>query len=73
MWNHLWCPIDPRGYGVDDNDEEEEEEGEKYDPGGPVALLLCVNRVLSYSSLYGGRSQAVVPAGSPSRGGDVAA
>ena len=22
LWNHLWCPNDPRGYGIDDDDDD---------------------------------------------------
>ena len=25
LWNHLWCPNVPRGYGIDDDDKGAEE------------------------------------------------
>ena len=29
MRNHLWCPNDPRGKGIDDDDDYQEEKGKE--------------------------------------------
>ena len=31
--NHLCCPTDPRGYGIDDDDDDDDDDGDDDEPG----------------------------------------
>ena len=42
LQNHMWCPYDPHGYGIDDDDDDDGQQG----------LWLYVARVTCLCGLY---------------------
>ena len=52
MQNHLWCPNDPRGKGIDEEEEEEEKEEEEEELSSRPFFLAVADTIDIFSALW---------------------